>query len=101
MSLDLPLLWRKQCTDILQLAKKASCVARTRMRIGHITSYWRPAARAQVISIPPLGPGDAAGAEVPVTQNPAMSNPAANPATIQVHFTTQDRQASRMLTTSL
>ncbi|CAK0783703.1 hypothetical protein CVIRNUC_006902 [Coccomyxa viridis] len=39
---------------------------------------------SQVISIPPLGPGDAAGAEVPVTQNPAMSNPTANPATIQV-----------------
>ncbi len=38
----------------------------------------------QVISVPPLGPGESAGAEVPVAQNPAMSNPAANPAIIQV-----------------
>lgn len=39
----------------------------------------------QVISVPPLGPGETAGAEVPVAQNPAMANPAANPAIIQVH----------------
>ena len=39
---------------------------------------------AQVISVPPLGPGETAGAEVPVAQNPSMANPAANPAIIQV-----------------
>ena len=39
----------------------------------------------QVISVPPLGPGETAGADVPVAQNSAMSNPAANPAIIQVH----------------
>ena len=38
----------------------------------------------QVISVPPLGPGETAGAEVPVAQNPSMANPSANPAIIQV-----------------
>ena len=39
----------------------------------------------QVIAVPPLGPGETAGADVPVAQNSAMSNPAANPAIIQVY----------------
>lgn len=39
---------------------------------------------AQVVSVPPLGPGETAGAEVPITQNPTMANPGANPAIIQV-----------------
>ncbi|CAL8461997.1 g1528 [Coccomyxa elongata] len=39
---------------------------------------------SQVVQVPPLGPGETAGASVPLTTNPALINPAANPATIQV-----------------
>jgi hypothetical protein len=34
--------------------------------------------------VPPLGPGETAGASVPLTVNPALINPAANPNVIQV-----------------
>jgi hypothetical protein len=37
----------------------------------------------QVVAVPPLGPNEAAGATVPLTINPALLNPAANPALIQ------------------
>ncbi len=37
----------------------------------------------QVISVPALSPGDAAGASVPLVSNPALLNPSANPSTIQ------------------
>ncbi|KAK9908655.1 hypothetical protein WJX75_001085 [Coccomyxa subellipsoidea] len=39
---------------------------------------------SQVVSVPPLGPGETAGASVPLTVNPALINPAANPNVIQV-----------------
>ncbi|EIE25043.1 Adaptor protein complex beta subunit [Coccomyxa subellipsoidea C-169] len=39
---------------------------------------------SQVVSVPPLGPGETAGASVPLTTNPALINPAANPSVIQV-----------------
>jgi len=39
---------------------------------------------SQVVQVPPLGPVETAGASVPLTTNPALINPAANPSIIQV-----------------